>query len=470
MTDLSLRNDYETLVARLAQHRSIADAPASEHAWLAEHGTLHTYAVGDVITAKGTQAKYLLVLFTGHLVIRVDRGAGAHKLFEWRAGDLGGVMPYSRGASPPNDVIAEEVTEVLAIAKEQFPEMIRECPVITSTLVHAMVDRARQFTSNDLRDEKLISLGKLASGLAHELNNPASAVVRSAKLLSNSLIASDDAARQLGAAHLSGDQVAVIDEIRALCAQQSTGEPMTAIARADREDAIVEWLDAHDADTSWASPIADTAVTLDALDRLAGAVSGPALDASLRWLASGCLVRELATEIETAAKRMYDLVAAVKGFSYMDRAPTPEPIDIRRGVADTLTMLGAKLRGKAIDVSLRLPDELPRAHGVGVELNQVWMNLIDNAIDAVGVNGKITITATVELGRVVVRIVDDGPGIPPEIQSRIFDPFFTTKAVGSGSGLGLDIVRRLLQRHEGEISVDSVPGRTEFQVRVPAES
>jgi signal transduction histidine kinase len=456
------------LLTRLAEHRSLASAPAAEHAWLATHGALTTYAPGDVVTAKGTQAQNLLVVFSGHLVIRVDRGAGAHKLFEWRGGDLGGVMPYSRGASPPNDVVAEEPTEVLAVRKEQFPDMLHACPVITATLVHAMVDRARQFTSSDLRDEKLISLGKLASGLAHELNNPASAVVRSAKLLANGLSASDDAARQLGAAQLSAEQLQTIDEVRKLCASAASTELLTAMARADREDSIAEWLDAHDADAAWANPLADTAVTLAVLDTLAGTISGPALDATLRWLASGCLVHELANEIETAATRIYDLVAAVKGFSFMDRAPSPEPVDIRRGIADTLTMLGGKLRAKAIDVTVTLADDLPRAHAIGAELNQVWMNLIDNAIDAVPVRGHIVVSASAELHRVSVRIIDDGAGIPTAIQGRIFDPFFTTKGVGSGTGLGLDIVRRLLQRHEGDISVDSVPGRTEFQVMLPA--
>lgn len=188
------------------------------------------------------------------------------------------------------------------------------------------------------------------------------------------------------------------------------------------------------------------------------------------WLAAGCSVRALSGEIDTAASRIYDLVNAVKGFSYMDRAPTPEPVDIRRGIGDTFTMLGAKAHAKSVNVSMDLATDLPRAHAVGAELNQVWMNLIDNAIDAVSECGHVTVTAAKELDRVVVRVIDDGPGIPADIQGRIFDPFFTTKGVGSGTGLRLDIVRRLIQRHEGEIAVESVPGRTELQVRIPAES
>ena len=160
-------------------------------------------------------------------------------------------------------------------------------------------------------------------------------------------------------------------------------------------------------------------------------------------------------------------MGAVKSFSYMDHTPTPEPVDIRRGIADAFTMLGAKTRAKSVQVSVDLVDNLPRAHAVGAELNQVWLNLIDNALDAVGAGGRVAVTARRELDFVVVQIVDDGPGIPQDIQGRIFDPFFTTKGVGKGTGLGLDIVRRLLQRHDGEIGVESMPGRTEFQVRLP---
>jgi len=455
------------LMARLATHRSLGAAPTSEHAWLVKHGTFRVYNTGDVANHKGQPATMLSIMLSGHIVVRVDRGAGSHKIIEWRAGDVGGTLPFSRGATPPNDAVAEEPTEMLEIPREDFPELIRECPAVTAVMVHAMIDRARQFTSSDQRDEKLVSLGKLAAGLAHELNNPASAVVRSAKTLTESLAASEVAARRLGAAHLSEAQLAAIDDVRKVCGEPSAQGPLSAIARADREDAIGDWLARHGANEGCAVPLAESGVSLAALDTLARTVTGDALDATLRWIAAGCLVRALSGEIKTAAERIYDLVGAIKGFTYMDHAPTPEPVDIRRGITDTLTMLGTKTRAKSLEVSVRFADDLPRAHAVGAELNQVWMNLIDNAVDAVAVGGHVVVAAGPEMGRVVVRITDDGPGIPPEIQGRIFDPFFTTKGVGKGTGLGLDIVRRLLQRHEGEIEVESRPGRTEFRVALP---
>jgi signal transduction histidine kinase len=457
------------MMARLAQHRALGSAPVAEHAWLAENGTLRSYPVGGVVTAKGAQAKLLLIVFSGRLVIWVDRGAGSHKVFEWKGGDVGGVMPYSRVTSPPNDVVAEEPTELLAIERELLPELIRECPVVADILVHVMVDRARKFTSSDLRDEKLISLGKLAAGLAHELNNPASAVVRSAKMLTESLAVSEAAARRLEAARLSDAQLAALDAVRTTCGGGYASVPLSAVARADREDSISDWLEEHGGDEECAAPLAGTGVTLAALDTLAATMTGESLDSALRWIAAGCNVRALAAEIETASSRIHDLVGTVKRFTFMDRAPAPEPVNIKQGIAETLTMLGAKTRSKSVDVSVDMADDLPRAQAIGAELNQVWMNLIDNALDAVAVGGHVAVTAAHEGDHVVVRITDDGPGIPADIQARIFDPFFTTKGVGNGTGLGLDIVRRLLQQQEGEIAMESRPGRTEFQVRLPAE-
>jgi len=455
------------LLARLAAHRELGGAPAHEHRWLIAHGTAARYAAGEVLTAKGTQALSMYIIFTGRITVRADRGLGAHTIFAWRGGDVSGLLPYSRGASPPHDAVADEATDTLLVGHEWFPEMIRECPVTTATTVHIMVDRARQFTSADLRDEKLISLGKLAAGLAHELNNPAAAAVRSSKGLSASLDDAERTARVLAAAGLSPEQFAAIDAARAMCEASADRLPRTPMERADREDELTEWLADRGATQEYAVPLADTGVTSDALDVLARSVRGDALEAALGWISACCTVRVLATEIERAAVRISELVGAVKGFSYMDRAPSPEPVDLRKGIADTLAMLGAKTRAKAVTVSLELPDDLPRAYGVGAELNQVWMNLIDNALDAAPVGGHVSVTASRELDKVGVRIVDDGPGISPDARSRIFDPFFTTKGVGKGTGLGLDTVRRLLQRQDGEVAVDSVPGRTEFQVRLP---
>jgi signal transduction histidine kinase len=330
-----------------------------------------------------------------------------------------------------------------------------------------MVDRARHFTTGDLRDEKLISLGKLAAGLAHELNNPASAVVRSAKLLADGLTGAEDAARRLASAGLTPSQFAAIEGARTACTTRRGEKALSAMERADREDAISDWLAAHGAAQEPAALLADSGISLEALDTLAESVDGDALEATAQWLAACCMVRALSSEIESAAARIHHLVGSVKSFTHMDQAPAREAIDIRRGIADTVTMLSAKVRSRSAAVSVELPDGLPRVHAVGAELNQVWMNLIDNALDAVPEGGHVSVSAGRELDSLVVRIRDDGAGIPRDVQPRIFDPFYTTKGVGEGTGLGLDTVRRLLQRQEADITVESEPGRTEFQVRLP---
>jgi signal transduction histidine kinase len=291
--------------------------------------------------------------------------------------------------------------------------------------------------------------------------------MRSARVLTDALNEAESAARGLAAAGLSESQFAAIDEARSICTA-APAAPLSPVERADREDRIADWLRDRGASDDVAAVLADTPATIETLDELAREIDGEALDATVRWLAACCLVRSLSGEIETASTRIHDLVGAVKGHTYMDRAPTPEPVDIRRGIKDTLMVLGAKTRAKSATITTDFPEKLPPVHAVGAELNQVWMNLIDNALDAIESGGHVAISARCDSDVVVVHVTDDGPGIPAEVRPRVFDAFFTTKAVGAGSGLGLDIVRRLLQRHDGGISVDSEPGRTDFQVRLPA--
>jgi signal transduction histidine kinase len=215
-------------------------------------------------------------------------------------------------------------------------------------------------------------------------------------------------------------------------------------------------------------PLADTAATLEALDKLAEAVPGDVLDAAVRWIAAGCSTHSLVMEIQNAAARIADLVAAVKRFTYMDSLAGPDLIDVEPGLRDTIRVMASKAKSKGVGVSIEVEPGLPPVVATGSELNQVWMNLIDNALDAAPGSGSVTVTVRAELDRVAVRVTDDGPGIPDEVRSRIFDPFFTTKPPGQGTGLGLDITRRLVHQHRGEVTVESRPGRTTFCVRLPA--
>jgi signal transduction histidine kinase len=239
------------------------------------------------------------------------------------------------------------------------------------------------------------------------------------------------------------------------------------IEEAEREDAIAGWLADHGLDTSIAEALTDTAATFEALDSLAGVINGTELNAVLQWAAAGCSVRGLASEIEDAAVRISGLVTAIKDFTHMDQAAVAEPVDLIHGLSSTVAVLRSKARAKSISVVVDVEPGLPRARGFAGELNQIWANLIDNALDAVPDSGRVEVLANRERERVAVRVVDNGTGIPAQIRQRIFDPFFTTKPVGQGSGLGLDIVRRLVRHNDGEISVESQPGRTEFRVVLP---
>jgi signal transduction histidine kinase len=230
---------------------------------------------------------------------------------------------------------------------------------------------------------------------------------------------------------------------------------------------MVDWLCAHGLDTGIAYALADTDVSIEALNQLAAVVSGPALNAVLRWAAAGCVARKLASGIEDSAMRISGLVAAVKGFTHMDQAMVADAVDLGSGLRDTVAVLGAKAREKGVAVAIDTEVSLPKVRGFAAELNQIWGNLIENALDAAPRYGCVDVVARREGEHVVVRVIDNGSGIPAQIRERVFDPFFTTKAQGQGMGLGLDIARRLVRHNVGVIEFESQPGRTEFRVALP---
>jgi signal transduction histidine kinase len=457
------------LVDRLAALPNFENVPRAELEWLAAHGTLETREAGEITVRKGEPIQHLWIVLSGLVAIRVDRGAGPRRVMAWRSGDVTGKLPYSRVVGAPGDSYVEEPAELLTVPAGHLPEMIRQCPAFTAHTVHVMVDRARRFSASDLQDEKMVSLGKMAAGLAHELNNPASATMRGAKLLLEGLVETDAAARALGAAGLSAEALATIDDVRRACVAKPRGDVLSPIERADREDRITDWLERHDCDTGHAVPLADTAVSMEALDSLARAASGETLHAALRWIAAGCQTHSLARDIEQAATQIHELVAAVKRFTYMDNLSAPESAEVETGLRDTVRVFASKAKGKGASITIDVETGLPRVRATGVELNQIWSNLLDNALDAIAQGGRIEVAARRELDRVVVSVIDDGPGIPPDVLPRIFDPFYTTKPPGQGTGLGLDITQRLVRRYHGEISVESRPGRTAFRVSLEAE-
>jgi signal transduction histidine kinase len=452
------------LVNRLALLPKMENIPRGELEWLVAHGRLEAYNAGTVIAPKGKRIEKLWIILSGHITVQRDRGTGSRHVTEWRAGSVTGMLPYSRMTGPPGDNYLEENSEFLTIHEKDFPEMIRQCPVFTTYTVHSMLDRARVFKTSDLQNEKMVSLGKLAAGLAHEINNPASAIVRGAKQLLDSLAETDAASNAIGAAGLSDDLFKSIEQVRSSCLAQPTVNVLSPIKQADREEMIADWLSDHQMDPTYAESLATTTVTIDLLDKLANMTSDDKLPFVLRWIAAGCTTHSLVVDILNASTRISELVSAVKRFTYMDKSAKPELVNIEAGLRDTIRVLASKVKSKGASITIDVEADLPNVYANGSELNQVWLNLVDNALDAISESGNIKINVRKELDRVVVSIIDDGQGISPELMPRIFDPFFTTKPPGEGTGMGLEITRRLVNTNHGDISVKSRPGQTEFRV------
>jgi signal transduction histidine kinase len=446
-----------SLIERLAALPALASIPRAQLEWLAAHGEIRRYQQGDLVVTKGEPIRDLTIILSGRISIRLDRSGIARIVKEWKTGDVSGYLPYSRLDTTPGDVFADEPIEGLVIRNADIREMIRECYEFTALCVHEMLDRAREFKIDDLQREKLASLGVLSAGLAHELNNPSSALARSAKELAACRADLAAAARALGAAGLTPTQRAAAD----------LGAPLD---RADREDAIAGWLGVHGVDAALADPLARSTATVAQLDAVAAALDPSQLALALRYVAADLTVRRLTGEIEKAAVRIQHLVAAVKKHTHMDRAPTVDAVRVEESLTDTLTLIGSKARRKSVSLELKVDPGLPVVQGVVGELGQVWLNLIDNAIDAAPEGGHVTVSAGRERNSVVVRVIDNGGGIAAADLDRIFEPFFTTKPVGQGSGLGLDLARALVHSHRGSIEVASRPGRTEFRVCLPVAS
>jgi signal transduction histidine kinase len=357
-----------------------------------------------------------------------------------------------------------------ALETEDFWRMLSDCPSILRNLVALVVERFGNLGEAEQQHAKLISLGTMAAGLAHELNNPAAAVGRSAHEAREIFRESSARALRLGALDMSPEVrllVAGLPEEVATRAENA-GE-LDSLERSDLEDEVALWLEDRGVEESWDVSPTLVAAGLDAtwLDDLEGRLPSGHVGDVVTWLASEVAGDELLREIGYASTRISELVGAVKSHSYMDKAASKE-VDVHAGLNSTLIMLGHKLKKGDVEVVRDYEENLPLVCGHGGELNQVWTNLIDNAIDAVEGHGRITVRTASENGRVLVEIADDGPGIPDEARERIFEPFYTTKDVGKGTGLGLDISHRVVvEDHKGDIRVLSEPGDTRFQVRLP---
>jgi signal transduction histidine kinase len=366
-------------------------------------------------------------------------------------------------------VRAETLCRVAIIPSEEFRRLTLQQPAVHARVMAQVTPVMNRITGLEHNRERLAALGTMAAGLAHELNNPAAAAQRASAQLTEALDVVNGALRGFVEAGIERDTA---EKLLALHKEAVDGEaertPLGALDAADAEDELLERLEALDVPEPWkmVEQLAATGIDQDWLDRVA-ALAGPATPGVMRWVAATVAAHHLATELQESTARMSALVGAVKTYAYMDRGEMVE-VDLHEGLETTLVVLGHKLKHTSIEVKRDYDRSLPKLMVRGPELNQVWTNLLDNAIDALGESGTIEITTRREGECAVVDISDDGPGIPAEACEKVFDQFFTTKDVGSGTGLGLSMSRQIVvDRHDGSLTVDSSPGRTSFHVSLP---
>lgn len=437
-------------------------------AWLVAHGEVADLEDDEQLFAENDPAEAMIVVVEGALQFLVDLQGQLVPAATHRAGAVTGALPYSRMTHYNGATYATERTRVLLLHRAHFDEMVRRSPELGQRLVAAMADRVREATKYTQQRDRMMALGKLSAGLAHELNNPAAAVRRATADLRARMARLPERVARMASHNLSEDQINAVDAFRTRAG--GTEQPLSTLERGAREDAVADWLAAHGIEEGWM--LAETFVSAGLapadLDAIAGLIPAAALPDVVAWLETSLAADRLLHEIDAASARISELVASVKSYSHMDRAADKQPVDVRQGLDTTLTMLGHRLRQKHIRLERTFEDDLPEIQGFPGELNQVWTNLIDNAIDAMDEGGTLRVQATRDGAVVCVRITDDGHGIPPEIQARIFEPFFTTKGVGEGTGLGLDLVQRIVrEQHGGEVHVASEPGRTVFSIELP---
>lgn len=464
----SQREPKPVVVAELRQISVFADLPEDELAWLAERFEEAEIPAGAVYARPGDPLDHLMVILEGEFQMQRN-DAPDRPPFVARAGQVTGVLPYSRLTHYRGTGRAVLPTRVLRLHKDHFPEMLRRMPELGGRLVALMSDRIREAARLETQHEKLMALGKLSAGLAHELNNPASAARRAASGLLEALEAVRDASLRLTQHPLTHEQKEAIARFEMDAAHRLPAPSSNPIEASDREDRLTQWLEAHGVEEAWklAPALAESCIETNELEALAGEIGttvlGPVLNRSTKLLSIYGLVRE----IDNSTRRISELVAAVKEYSYLDQAPFKE-LDVHKGLDNTLLIFGHRLK-RGVTVIRQYDPNLPRICAHGGELNQVWTNLIDNALYAMGDKGELRVRTACEPEGILVEIGDNGPGVPPEIQPRIFDPFFTTKGVGEGTGLGLDTVCRIVRNHHGAVRLESQPGDTRFQVRLPLE-
>jgi signal transduction histidine kinase len=444
---------------------ALKNVPLDQLQWFLDNSSQYIIKEGDYLFKEDEPIKGTHILVKGAIKVFFVQGSGIKDLGTYEEKEITGYLPYSRGKLAGANGLAVRDTHMITYPIEKSRELINTHFELTQALVHVMTDRVRDFTALQQQNEKMMALGKLSAGLAHELNNPAAAIVRSSDMLKKHLSLQPETFKKIMEIQITPQQVDDTNN----CMFQVLAQPkpvFTLMERSGMEDELVDWLDDHQVDNSFdvAENFVEYGFTIDVLNKFAAYLPEASLSPVLNWINNNLVTDKMVTEINDASTRISELVKSVKNFTHMDRGTDMQYSDIHSGIRNTLTMLNHKIKKNNIRLVENFDTTLPEVKALIGELNQVWTNIIDNAIDAL----ENTADSTIEIRTrkdgefVEVTFTDNGPGIPEGIKSQIFDPFFTTKEIGKGTGLGLDVVKRIMDQHNGSIKVNSEPGKTEF--------
>lgn len=464
-----------TLFETLRDFSLFESVPDEQLQWLIDKTEEVSYPEEYPIYNQGDVVDHMMVLIEGRIRIdSVTKGKEGEELMYDPCSVLG-LLPYSRMKTTPGRIVSLKPSRVLLLHRDYLRELSQSQYELTAVCVQRMITRIKDFTVLSQQTEKMASLGRLSAGLAHELNNPVAAVVRSGDTLKSHLRATPEAFKAVMNLHLNDEQVDTVGKVFF----RKVDEPqpvLSLLERSSREDEVTDWLDDHGIDDSMdlAGPLVEFNVTVDDLDWLLEKIGDENLAGVVNWIVNNLVTEKLVREISEASKRISTLINSIKNYTHMDRGAGKEQVQLAEGIRSTLTLLDHKVKSKHIAVTLKLADDLPTVCGWPGELNQVWTNLIDNAIDALPDGGKLQITSEPDRRSdgsefVLTKVVDNGSGIPDDIRNKIFEPFFTTKDIGKGTGLGLDIVQGIVNHHNGSIKVQSEPGHTEFSICLPVQ-
>jgi signal transduction histidine kinase len=447
----------------------LKNVPQDQLEWLlTKSGTIELNA-GDFLFKKGDPIDYMYIVIKGRIEIKLEQNGQYRHIAFMEPLSIGGILPFSRASNALGygEVVSD--CKILAFAKAHFKEITKHYELIEA-LVHHMTSRVREFTKKNVQQEKMMALGKLSAGLAHELNNPASAMRRSAVELKKHLTLVPDKFKKVMTMDLKPEQVDPVNEILFARVENRPENKMGLMERSEKEDELADWLEDHGSEDGYeqAEVLVDFCMELDTIKRIHNIIGDDYFLGVLDWIINVLTTEKMVGEIEEASQRVEELVTSVKGYTHMDRAPEKTQANLHKGIDNTLIMLKHKLKKNNVQVNQQYCDDCPQPEIFVSEMNQVWTNLIDNAADAMPDGGELTIRTEYD-NDLFIYITDTGHGIPEEVVGRIFDPFFTTKEIGQGTGMGLEVTQRIIDQHNGRITVESSPKGTTFKVCLPID-